>query len=176
MKYIFTFILFCSISMIANAQTVITDSIVVDDNVTIFKDPRLDILDKRPALMVKIETVRAEEKAELKAKTIPLYKPIVSADGKKQITGSIYTVKGYRIVIYNGADKNAALAAKNNFSRAFPGTRSYLSYNVPSYKIKIGDFDDKNDANKFMRRLIAAFPAAFIVPDLVTIKNINVIQ
>ena len=173
MKYIFTFILFCSISMIANAQTVITDSIVVDDNVTIFKDPRLDILDKRPALMVKIE---ATEKAELKAKTIPLYKPIVSADGKKQITGSIYTVKGYRIVIYNGVDKNAALAAKNNFSRAFPGTRSYLSYNVPSYKIKIGDFDDKNDANKFMRRLIAAFPAAFIVPDLVTIKNINVIQ
>jgi hypothetical protein len=65
---------------------------------------------------------------------------------------------------------------ENNFSRAFPGTRSYLSYNVPSYKIKIGDFDDKNDANKFMRRLIAAFPAAFIVPDLVTIKNINVIQ
>ena len=176
MKYIFTFILFCSISMIANAQTVITDSIVVDENVTIFKDPRLDILDKRPALMVKIETVRAEEKAELKAKTIPLYKPIVSADGKKQVTGSIYTVKGYRIVIYNGVDKNAALAAKNNFSRAFPGTRSYLSYNVPSYKIKIGDFDDKNDANKFMRRLIAAFPAAFIVPDLVTIKNINVIQ
>ena len=176
MKYIFTFILFCSISMIANAQTVITDSIVVDENVTIFKDPRLDILDKRPALMVKIETVRAEEKAELKAKTIPLYKPIVSADGKKQVTGIIYTVKGYRIVIYNGADKNAALAAKNNFSRAFPGTRSYLSYNVPSYKIKIGDFDDKNDANKFMRRLIAAFPAAFIVPDLVTIKNINVIQ
>ena len=173
MKYIFTFILFCSISMIANAQTVITDSIVVDDNVTIFKDPRLDILDKRPALMVKIE---AAEKAELKAKTIPLYKPIVSADGKKQVTGSIYTVKGYRIVIYNGVDKNAALAAKNNFSRAFPGTRSYLSYNVPSYKIKIGDFDDKNDANKFMRRLIAAFPAAFIVPDLVTIKNINVIQ
>jgi len=173
MKYIFTFIFFCSISMIAKAQITLTDSILVDENIIIFKDPRLDILDKRPALMLKLE---AMEKAEIKAKEIPLYKPIVSADGKKQVTGSIYTVKGYRIVIYNGADKNAALAAKNNFSRAFPGTRSYLSYNVPSYKIKIGDFDDKNDANKFMRRLIAAFPAAFIVPDLVTIKNINVIQ
>jgi hypothetical protein len=173
MRYIFTLLLFCAISMVANAQTELTDSVVVEEFVTIYKDPRLDILDKRPALLAKIE---ATEKAETKAKEIPLYKPIVSADGKKQVTGSIYTLKGYRIVIYNGADKNAALAAKNNFSRAFPGTRSYLSYNVPSYKIKVGDFDDKNDATKFMRRLSAAFPSCFIVPDLVTIKNISVSQ
>ena len=66
MKYIFTFILFCSISMIAKSQITLTDSIVVDENVTIFKDPRLDILDKRPALMLKIE---ATEKAEIKAAT-----------------------------------------------------------------------------------------------------------
>ncbi len=159
--------------MMAKAQTEITDTTAVEEFATVTKDPRLDILDKRPALLAKID---ASEKAEIKAKEIPLYKPIVSADGKKQVTGSIYTVKGYRIVIYNGADKNAALTAKNNFARAFPGTRSYLSYNVPSYKIKIGDFDDKNDATKFMRRLMAAFPASFIVPDLVTIKNINVTQ
>lgn len=173
MRYIFTLLLFCSISFVAKAQTETTDSLEVEEFVTIYKDPRLDALDKRPALLAKIE---ATEKAEIKAKEIPLYKPIVSADGKKQVTGSIYTLKGYRIVIYNGADKNAALAAKNNFSRAFPGTRSYLSYNVPSYKIKVGDFDDKNDATKFMRRLSAAFPSCFIVPDLVTIKNISVSQ
>ena len=45
MKYIFTFIFFCSISMIAKAQITLTDSILVDENVIIFKDPRLDILD-----------------------------------------------------------------------------------------------------------------------------------
>ena len=173
MRYIFTLLLFCSISIVAKAQTETTDSLEVEEFVTIYKDPRLDALDKRPALLLKME---ATEKAEIKAKEIPLYKPIVSADGRKQVTGSIYTVKGYRIVIYNGADKNAALAAKNNFSRAFPGTRSYVSYNVPSYKIKVGDFDDKGDAAKFMRRLMSAFPASFIVPDLVTVKNINVSQ
>ncbi len=120
----------------------------------------------------KIEDLKLRKTQKLRG--TPLYKPIVSADGKKQVTGSIYSAKGFRIVIYNGSDKNAALAAKNKFSRAFPGTRSYLSYNVPSFKIKIGDFENKNDATKFMRRLMAIFPSSFITPDLVTIKKIKI--
>ena len=120
----------------------------------------------------KIEDLKLRKTQKLRG--TPLYKPIVSADGKNQVTGSIYSAKGFRIVIYNGSDKNAALAAKNKFSRAFPGTRSYLSYNVPSFKIKIGDFENKNDATKFMRRLMAIFPSSFITPDLVTIKKIKI--
>jgi hypothetical protein len=122
----------------------------------------------------KIENLKLRQTQKLKG--TPLYKPIVSADGKKQVTGSIYSAKGFRIVIYNGSDKNAALAAKNKFSRTFPGTRSYLSYNVPSYKIKIGDFENKNEATKFLRRLIAIFPSSFIAPDLVTVKKITIIR
>ena len=120
----------------------------------------------------KIEDLKLRQTQKLRA--TPLYKPIVSADGKKQVTGSIYSAKGFRIVIYNGSDKNAALAAKNKFSRAFSGTRSYFSYNVPSYKIKIGDFENKNEATKFMRRLMAIFPSSFIAPDLVTVKKITI--
>lgn len=175
MRKLFFIVTFLLSSIISFAQVTMSDTSVIwiEETVNIYKDPRLEVLDTRPALLAKAE---AEERAAAKEKEIPLYKPIVSADGKKKVTGSIYTVKGYRIVIYNGPDKNAAMQAKNNFSKAFPGTRSYLSYNVPSYKIKIGDFDDKGDASKFLRRLHAAFPTAFIVPDLVTIKNINVSQ
>ena len=100
-----------------------------------------------------------------------IYKPILTSDGTKQITGSIYKAKGFRIVIYNGPDKNEALASKNKFSRTFPDTKSYLSYNAPSYKIKIGEFENKNDAINFMSRLIAIFPSSFIANDFVTIKK-----
>ncbi|QLH44893.1 MAG: SPOR domain-containing protein [Bacteroidota bacterium] len=62
------------------------------------------------------------------------------------------------------------------FSRAFPSVASYLSYNVPSYKIKVGNFEDRKEASAFLRKVNKAFPAAFIVPDVVTIKNINVIK
>lgn len=144
----------------------ITDSLP-ETGVVIIKDERLDALDKRPALMAKIE-------AETKEREIPVYKPIVSADGKTSVSGSIYTQKGFRIVIFNGADRTKAMEVKNNFSKAFPGVPSYVSYNVPSYKIKVGNFAEKDDANKFMRKISSAFPSCFIVPDIVTIKNINV--
>ncbi|MBP6624989.1 MAG: SPOR domain-containing protein [Chitinophagaceae bacterium] len=164
---------FMSISMFGQAITTEDTLDIPIENVRIFKDNRLDLLEKRPALMAKLEL---EEKASKTAveKEIPLYKPIVSSDGKKKVTGSITTAKGFRVIIYNGSDRAKALEAKNNFMRAFPGTRSYMSYNVPSYKIKVGDFDDKKDASIFLRKVSSAFPASFIVPDIVTIKNINV--
>lgn len=171
-KILFLFLL--CFSMAAKAQveinTEIDSSINIDENVVIYKDARLDILDKRPMMVAKAEAWAIEEKE----KVIPLFKPIKSADGKKTVTGSIYTQKGFRVVIFNGSDRIKALQAKNNFSRAFPGTPSYMSYNVPSYKIKVGNFEDRNEANKFMKKLNAAFPSCFIVPDIVTIKNINV--
>ncbi len=165
------FLICCFFSLTAHAQVEmgIVDTVAVapEENVTIYKDPRLDLLDKRPALVARAE-------ADVKEREIPLYRPIVSHDGKKTVTGSIYTQKGFRVVIYNGSDRTKALETKNAFSRAFPGTPSYMSYNVPSYKIKVGNFDDRADATKFMRRVSAAFPSCFIVPDIVTIKNINV--
>jgi hypothetical protein len=165
------FILLALATLTTQAQTdvIVSDSVAImeEANVMIYKDARLDILDKRPAVLAKVE-------AEEKAKEIPLYKPIVSHDGKKTVTGSIFTSKGFRVVIYNGADRAKALEAKNNFSRAFPGVPSYMSYNVPSYKIKVGNFEDRGDASKFMRKVSGAFPSCFIVPDIVTIKNINV--
>jgi SPOR domain len=173
MKYIFTLLILFN-TMIAFSQTeeVIEDSIPVIENVVIYKDARLDLLDKRPPLMAKLEM---EEKAKAE-KAMTNYKPIVSASGKKKVTGSIYTTKGYRIIIYNGSDRALAMEAKNKFSKTFSSQRSYISYNVPSYKIKVGDFEDKKDATVFLRRVSSVFPSSFIVPDIITVKNINVTE
>lgn len=168
MKYFFSILLsLLYITGFSQTETPNEDSIQIPQNIQIFKDPRLDILDTRPPLMAKIE-------AEEKAKIIPVYKPIVSMDGKKKVTGSIYTTKGFRIIIYNGPDRALAMKAKNNFSKAFADYRSYMSYNVPSYKIKVGDFEERKDASEFLRKVSRMFPSSFIVPDIITVKNINV--
>jgi len=164
MKILLTIFLFLSaMSVFGQDESLPTDTLIVPQNVRIFKDARLDILNTRAALMAN------EEKNK-----VQLFKPIVSADGKKKVTGSIYTTKGYRIIVYNGPDRNEAIQAKNNFTKAFPDKRSYMSYNVPSYKIKVGDFEEKGEANEFLRLVSRMFPSSFIVPDIVTIKNINV--
>ena len=78
----------------AQVETSPPDSLVtMEENVLIFKDTRLDLLNKRPALMAKVEEEKEKDK-------IVNYNPIVSADGKKKVTGSIYTSKGFRIIIY----------------------------------------------------------------------------
>ncbi len=161
---------FCALYSNAQIETLVDDDSTVtlqEENVVIFKDARLDILDKRAPLMAKLE-------GEPKEREMPVYKPIVSKDGKKTVTGSIYTNKGFRVVIYNGSDREKALEAKNKFSKNFAGIPSYMSYNVPSYKIKVGNFESRDEASKFLKRVGSSFPTSFIVPDIITVKNINV--
>ncbi|MFM2387118.1 MAG: hypothetical protein RL660_1875 [Bacteroidota bacterium] len=150
------------------------------DAVNLFKDPRLEVLSKRPAAM------EAKRKAEEAAAAAPVVKapvekkekkPIEGGEiqvGKKKVTGSIIQKDGFRVVIYNGNDRNKALAVKNAFTKANPSHRSYLTYNTPNFKVKVGDFDDKKEATAFMKRIAAAYPSAFLIPDQVTIKNIMV--
>ena len=146
----------------------LADTLPAPTFVHLFKDSRLDILEKRAYRLDYDEKLNGGEKETV------VGKPLVSANGKKKVTGSIYTTKGFRIVVYNGPDRRQAMDAKNKFSNAFSSERSYMSYNVPSYKIKVGDFENKKDATDFLRRVSVLFPASFIVPDIVTIKNINV--
>jgi SPOR domain len=101
-----------------------------------------------------------------------MYRPIYI--GNKMLTGSINAASGFRICIYNGNDRKAALAEKLKFMKSYPSFRSYMSYNSPYYKIKIGDFTDKKMAQKELKSVISNFPSAFISPDMVTVKNIMI--
>ncbi len=171
-KYIFTLISILLTHMLwAQSEVVLTDTVDIQEEVyvRVYKDSRLDLLKNRAGLLARIEAEEAKKAAANHA-------AIVSSDGKKKVTGSIYTTKGFRIIIYNGPDRNEAMEAKNKFTRAFPGVASYVSYNVPSYKIKIGNFESRGEAATFMKSVNKLFPTSFIVPDLVTIKNINVIN
>jgi hypothetical protein len=163
-------ILICVLNTKANAQDS-TMAEVIASTFIVHKDPRLDALNNRAKLMA--EAIMEKEEANLKPKnSMPVYQEINV--GKKKVTGSIVEKNGFRIVIFNGADKATALKVKNGFIKAYPGTKSYLSYNAPNFKIKVGDFDDKKDANAFLKNILKYYPNAFLTPDIVTVKNILV--
>jgi hypothetical protein len=146
------------------------------NNVVVFKDPRLDLLSKRPAMIAALveSTAKANIAAASKKKTEA---PTVGSEikiGEKRVTGSIVTRDGFRVIIYNGNDRTKAMATKNAFMKAYPSIKSYMGYNTPNFKIKVGDFENKKDANDFMKKIVAFFPSSFLTPDQVTIKNIIV--
>lgn len=163
-------------SLISNTESFEEDSTIFLTNVNVFKDPRLDILKTRPNLVVRNkakEDIIRKRKEKLGVSNVKNYSAINR--GRKKVTGSIVTRKGYRVNIYSGSSRSAAIATKRKFMRSYGGTPSYMSYSTPSFKIKVGNYASKKSAYRMLRKLQAAgFPKSFVVPDIVTVKNINV--
>ena len=79
--------------------------------------------------------------------------------------------KGYRVQIYFGADKAKAKDVKSRFLTAF-GTdaHAYEIYEVPNFKIRVGDFRTRLEAYRFLKEIKGEFPTAFIVESEVEIE------
>jgi hypothetical protein len=164
-------IIFAIIFLFLSHHLFAQEEIDASKNVIVIKDNRLDILANRPeALRLALEVVKP--KVEAPKPEITTYNAIQA--GKKVVTGSIIQKQGFRVQIFNGADRAAAMKIKSSFNKAYPGMRSYMNYNIPNFKIKVGDFETKADANKFLKRVQQMYSSASIVPDVVTIKNIIV--
>ena len=84
---------------------------------------------------------------------------------------SIKFTNGFRIQIYVGNDRKAADDAKIYTYQKYPEIFPYLSFQQPIYKVKIGDFLNRMDAERYFSDVKDLFPAAMILPDRVEIKK-----
>lgn len=74
-------------------------------------------------------------------------------------------IKGYRVQIHFGSEKAKAIEVKTKFSTQYNSIRSYLDYQQPYFKIRIGDFRTKLEAYKLLQEITIDFPGAFVVSD-----------
>ncbi len=113
----------------------------ISSTVYVIKDSRFDLLTKK--------------KAEINKK---------AADARKPN-------KGYRIQVLNTTDRNQALAAKSKLLSLFPEHKTYLMYQAPYFKIRIGNFVEKNEADDLKKELTRMFPAGvFVIPSDIEVK------
>lgn len=75
------------------------------------------------------------------------------------------TLQGYRVQIFTSPSREDAQRVKANFMARYPETLSYLSHIPPTYRIRVGDFIEQQEANSFCRELRLYFPEAFVVND-----------
>lgn len=76
--------------------------------------------------------------------------------------------EGYRIRIFfdNRQDsREASLEAEQRFRRLFPGYETYRSFIYPNFKVTVGDFRTKAEAQVALKRISVQFPTAFIVKE-----------
>jgi hypothetical protein len=99
--------------------------------------------------------------------------PITLANNAKIQSGSIRSTKGYRVIIYSGIDRGKANNTKADFMRRNPGVRVYMTYALPQYKIKVGNFSTRKDADELYRQLSGLYSPCMVVPDIVEINTFH---
>ncbi|MGL4596946.1 MAG: SPOR domain-containing protein [Bacteroidia bacterium] len=82
--------------------------------------------------------------------------------------------KGYRVQIYFGVDNAKAKEVKSKFLSSY-GTdaHGYVVYDLPNFKVRVGDFRTRMEAYRFLKKIKADFPSAFIVESEIELEDIH---
>ena len=70
--------------------------------------------------------------------------------------------RGFRVQIYMGASRSEAYAEQARFQRLFSNIDTYVSYEAPNYRVKVGDFRSRSEADQLMRGLSQQFNNVFV--------------
>ena len=91
-----------------------------------------------------------------------------------QINQRLNTMDGFRIQVFSDSgtnSKNKAQSVQEEFQTRFSGMGVYLSFKSPNYKVRIGDFRTRLDAQRFLIELTADYPNAFIIADQINLPK-----
>ena len=151
MKNIYTLLVFLISSLYSPLTFAQDDEVEITDStsgVVIHSDPRLDIL---------------------MASNIKVKKAYATTPGKSAKV--IRSGRGFRVQIYVGNNKNTAISKKVDFMRRYPGVKSYMTYTQPQFRVKVGDFQSRRDAQVFLSEVKSLYPTSMIVPDYIVINT-----
>jgi hypothetical protein len=112
------------------------------NSIVVYKDPRIDLLVKKQA-QINEETTRDARKAG----------------------------KGFRLLVINTNKREDAIAAKSKVYTYFPELKAYLLYQSPYYKLKVGNFKERKEAEDYQKKMKRYFPnGVFIMNDVIDFK------
>jgi hypothetical protein len=114
--------------------------VTAQDSIVVKKDPRLDVLTAKQAAINKRTAM-------------------MTSNGQ---------YKGFRVQVLSTRDRTKALNTKADLLARFPEEKTYTVFQSPYFKIRIGNFIKKEDADAFRKMLSKLFPeGAFVVPDVI---------
>jgi hypothetical protein len=129
-----------------------------------------------PVIEKKAETAVAPKKSNVPNTNVdkPLYvnkRLDTVLDTLAKQNKAIRYINGFRIQIYVGNVRQEADAAKSYVYQAFPDLNPYVSYSQPTYRVKVGDFMYRSDAEQYLDLIREQYSSAVILSDRVDIKR-----
>lgn len=111
-------------------------------NVVVNKDPRLDLLVNKQIEINEITTRDARRSAP-----------------------------GYRILVTSSNNRNKVIEAKTKMYREFPELKAYMMYQSPFFRLKVGNFRERSDAEEYLSDIQRLFKGGvYIVPDTIEVR------
>jgi hypothetical protein len=83
------------------------------------------------------------------------------------------TIDGYRIQLFSGSERNNANALRVKFRNEFPNEQSYLIYQQPYFKLRVGDYRNLIEAQQMHLLLQKTYGQILIVPDKINLPKLN---
>jgi hypothetical protein len=120
-------------------------------------EPSAEVNNNKERIIISGEHINAELNAFIDSLTRQYY--------------TVKTVPGYRILVYNGNEREQANAVKKKLYTLYEDADVYIKFSQPTFRVLVGDFDDKLMCMQFLQLVKVHFPQAVMLSDLVNIKR-----
>ena len=85
-------------------------------------------------------------------------------------------IPGFRIQIFFDSGLNSSDRAKQaqaEFQEEYPDIQTYVSWKAPNYRVRVGDFKSRLEAEKVLQMIIADYPNAWVIKDEINFPQMN---
>lgn len=82
---------------------------------------------------------------------------------KKAYLDNNRTVQGYRVLVINTNNRQKAVEVKTRLMRDFPDHKTYLLYQAPNFRIQIGNFRSRAEAEGLKNQIMKIYPTGTMV-------------
>ena len=77
---------------------------------------------------------------------------------------------GFRVQIFSSTDRKSVYSEQRKFKALYPTIRSYISYSEPYYKLRVGDFRTRLEAEKLINKLRPGYKGLFIFAEPINLR------
>ncbi|SIT91211.1 sporulation protein [Pontibacter indicus] len=98
-------------------------------------------------------------------------KVAVLMDSVASVNKNIRYAQGYRILAYNGSERQTVMDLRKAIIARVPEQKDYLTYQQPNFRLKIGDYFSRIEAQQVLNQISDLVPNAHIVQDQINIPK-----
>ena len=91
--------------------------------------------------------------------------------GEESLEGVL--IDGYRVMIYFDQDKSKSESEKSKFMNRYNEHKTYIDYLAPNYRVRVGNFRTKLEAEKLKQEILGDFPTCVVVSDKIQLPELR---